>query len=60
MYAVVENGVVVNIVLWDGNTETWQPPTGTTAVEITDATGPAYIGGTYANGVFAMPNESAS
>jgi hypothetical protein len=30
-YAVVENGVVINAVLWDGNTENWQPPAGSTA-----------------------------
>ncbi len=59
MYAIVENGVVVNMVVWDGNTETWQPPTGTTAVEITDATGPAYIGGTYSSGIFTAPAVSA-
>jgi hypothetical protein len=25
-YLVVENNVVTNIVLWDGDTNTWQPP----------------------------------
>jgi hypothetical protein len=30
-YAIVENGVVTNTVLWDGNTENWQPPPESTA-----------------------------
>lgn len=30
-YAIVENGMVTNVILWDGNTETWQPPMGSTA-----------------------------
>lgn len=25
-YLMVEGNVVVNCVLWDGNTQTWQPP----------------------------------
>ncbi|WP_321894540.1 hypothetical protein [Paraburkholderia heleia] len=53
MYAIVENGVVVNVVVWDGSTASWQPPDGATAVAVSVQTGPAYIGGTYANGVFA-------
>ncbi|MCA8389264.1 hypothetical protein LGN11_26545 [Burkholderia multivorans] len=32
-YAVVENGLVVNIVEWDG-VATWAPPDGTSAVKI--------------------------
>lgn len=55
MYAIIENGVVVNIVVWDGNTETWQPPEGATAVTITDGTGPAYIGFPFAGGKFEAP-----
>ena len=31
-YAIVKDGVIDNIVLWDGDTSKWQPPTGTTAV----------------------------
>ena len=26
-YLIVENNIVTNDVVWDGNTETWQPPT---------------------------------
>lgn len=25
-YLIIENNVVSNIVLWDGNTDTWTPP----------------------------------
>lgn len=25
-YLMIENNAVVNICVWDGNTETWQPP----------------------------------
>jgi hypothetical protein len=33
-YAMVQDasGVVVNVIEWDGNTETWQPPAGHTMV----------------------------
>lgn len=55
MYGIVENGVVVNVVVWDGNIEAWQPPEGMTAVEVTDETGPAYIGFPYADGRFSAP-----
>lgn len=30
-FAVVENGIVVNVVLWDGETD-WQPPEGANLV----------------------------
>jgi hypothetical protein len=54
-YAIVENGVVVNTVEWDGATP-WQPPASTTTVQIPDG---AYvgIGSTYANGVFGEPPQ---
>ena len=33
-YAIVRNGVVENICLWDGDTKKWQPPAGTVAVNV--------------------------
>lgn len=54
MYAIVKDGMVVNVVVWDGNTE-WQPPEGTTAIKVTEETGPAYIGFPYADGRFTSP-----
>lgn len=37
-YAIIDNagGWLVNLVMWDGNTETWNPPAGTTAVLLKD------------------------
>ncbi|WP_208450778.1 hypothetical protein [Burkholderia cenocepacia] len=32
-YAIVESGVVANIVLWDGTSE-WDPPTGAQVVPV--------------------------
>lgn len=37
-YAVVQEGIVENLVVWDGNTETWLPPEGATAVLVPDGT----------------------
>jgi len=33
-YAIIDNegGWLLNTVIWDGNLETWQPPSGTHAV----------------------------
>jgi hypothetical protein len=65
-YAILDNaGKVINTIIWDGvefTAETedtpafgWSPPDGQTAVKITDATGNAWIGLGYANGVFEQP-----
>jgi hypothetical protein len=37
-YAILDqaNGHLVNVVLWDGDTAKWQPPTGTSAVRLAD------------------------
>lgn len=53
-YALVENGVVSNVVMWDGGAD-WTPDVGVTPVLVTAATGMASAGYTYANGVFAAP-----
>ncbi|WP_143331718.1 hypothetical protein [Burkholderia sp. IDO3] len=38
-YALIENGVVANVIVWDGNTDVsdsgWEPPSGALVVEIT-------------------------
>jgi hypothetical protein len=54
MYAIIENGVVVNTVEWDGDVSIWQPPSGTQAVLIQNGM-IASIGCTYANGAFSAP-----
>ncbi|EFN5562441.1 tail fiber assembly protein [Escherichia coli] len=55
-YAVVNSdGLIINIVVWDGVTE-WGPPEGTHAVRCGDNL--CGIGGTYKEGVFNVPPES--
>jgi hypothetical protein len=54
-YAIIENGVVVNTIEWDGSTP-WKAPAGAAVVLIPDG---AYvgIGSTYASGVFSAPPQ---
>ena len=40
-YLMIEENVVTNIVLWDGNTQTWQPPQD--AIMLVDETTPTKI-----------------
>lgn len=54
-YAVVENGVVMNIILWDGGDE-WEPPYGSVAVLIPADT-VVSIGYTYDGTTFSAPAE---
>jgi len=56
-YAVVNaDGLIINIVVWDGVTE-WEPPEGTQAIRCGDNL--CGIGGTYKDGVFAVPPAPA-
>ncbi|MGF6492783.1 hypothetical protein ABIE56_000940 [Luteibacter sp. 621] len=52
-YAVVQDGVIVNVVAWDGVTA-WEAPDGTEVVEI-PADVNAGIGWSFAAGVFTAP-----
>lgn len=56
-YAIVENGLVVNVIVWGGDTDEWRPSEGQAAVQIPDG---AYvgIGSTYSNGVFGAPTQN--
>ena len=56
-YAIVENGTVVNIVIWDGETD-WTPDGGHTAIEINEKDVVA-IGYTVANDEFVAPVQPA-
>jgi hypothetical protein len=56
-YALIENGLVVNVVVWDGDTSSWSVPDGQAAVLLKDGDS-AYIGLGYADGVFEKPPVS--
>ncbi|RQZ40055.1 hypothetical protein [Burkholderia sp. Bp9099] len=53
-YAIVQNGTVKNVVVWDGNAAEWQPPNGYEAVLIPADT-PAGIGYSYDGTQFSPP-----
>jgi hypothetical protein len=40
-YLLIENNIVTNIVVWDGDTNTWQPPADATM--LVQATTPAMV-----------------
>jgi len=50
-HAIIENGLVINVALWDGETE-WAPPEGTIVVPCPDDAGPDW---TYDGVSFAAP-----
>ena len=50
IYAIIENGIVQNVVEWDGISQ-WVPPDGTTLVLIPDGVHTG-IGATYSDGQF--------
>lgn len=52
-FAVVDSdGVIVNMVVWDGESE-WAPPAGTIAIDAGESS--CAIGWTYKDGVFSAP-----
>ncbi|PXV60873.1 hypothetical protein SAMN04487785_11333 [Dyella jiangningensis] len=53
-YAIVESGVVVNTVLWDGGNE-WSPPSGSEAILLPDGS-PVGVGYTYNGTQFTPPS----
>jgi len=57
VYAVVENGVVVNMVVWDGVAQ-WQPPEGSQAIPVPEGTF-VDIGWLYSNGAFSAPERGS-
>jgi hypothetical protein len=40
-YLIIESNVVTNIVLWNGDTQTWTPPTG--SIQLIQSTTPAMV-----------------
>ncbi|EPZ8126273.1 hypothetical protein ACXV6R_004181 [Yersinia enterocolitica] len=63
-YALIENGTVINVVLWDGiefnedDGSGWSPPEGVKAIKVNDGERPN-IGLGYVDGVFEQefPDE---
>ncbi len=53
-YALIQGTLVVNIVVWDGDTENWKPDDGIIAIEIPKGE-TVGIGWTYENGYFSAP-----
>jgi hypothetical protein len=53
-YAIVENGLVVNVVVWDGDASIWAPAAGQMAVQLADDAyaGPGF---TYDGTTFTAP-----
>lgn len=33
-YVLIESGIVVNLIVWDGDVSVWRPPAGMTAIKI--------------------------
>ncbi len=52
-YALIENGAVTNVILWDGN-DGWTAPEGISAMEL-PADSQVGIGWEYENGEFTAP-----
>ncbi|TCG09372.1 hypothetical protein BZM27_06115 [Paraburkholderia steynii] len=54
-YALVASGVVANTIIWDGDTENWQPPDGQVVVLIPSDAGPVSIGWKCDGSAFTLP-----
>jgi len=57
-YLLIENGVVINAIVWDGNTEEWEPPNGITAAPLPQGSS-AWIGWSYDGQNFTAPAAPA-
>jgi hypothetical protein len=55
-YAIVSGDIVTNVILWDGNTDDWRPPAGSTAnlIPTGEQVGPGY---TFNGTSYAPPEE---
>jgi len=56
MYAIIEGGVVVNVIFWDGKSE-WSPPSGSSIEDISQ-TPQVSIGWTWNGSAFSAPATS--
>tara|TARA_B100000925_G_C21693312_1_gene339160 strand:+ start:99 stop:464 length:366 start_codon:yes stop_codon:yes gene_type:complete len=49
-YAIIENQTIINVIEWDGDTNTWSPPDGSISVLLDTPSigiGDSYIGGEF-------------
>jgi hypothetical protein len=56
-YALVENSIVLNIILWDGASK-WNPPKNNTVVPVSESE-PVEPGWSYDGATFHPPEKSA-
>jgi len=54
-YAIIENGIVQSIIVWDGKAQ-WEAPTDASVVQIPDGADVG-IGSTYDGAVFGAPPQ---
>lgn len=54
VYAIVEDELVTNVIVWDGDESIWSPPEGATAIAIPEGNS-VEIGDAYADGNFSSP-----
>lgn len=57
-YAMIKDGIVENVVIWDGDLDTWSPPEGYVMIEIKPEYGQVSIGDNYKDGEFSTPTTS--
>lgn len=58
IYAVIENGIVINTVVWDGDSD-WAPPNGANLVEVDTEVTLVGVGFSYAGGEFKVPEVAS-
>ena len=57
-YAIIQKGKVTNIIVWDGDLESWQVPEGQNAV-LLDEERAVSIGDAYRKGAFVLADRSS-
>jgi hypothetical protein len=58
VYALVEDGMVINTIVWDGDSSSWQPPPGQVTVRVSDDEQVVSVGWLYDGIRFIEPRES--
>ncbi|MFL9943748.1 hypothetical protein [Paraburkholderia graminis] len=53
-YALIENGTVINMIVWDGDTETWNPGAGVETIPLVPGVAVG-IGYTWDGSLFTAP-----